>query len=236
MPDLFGIFQNQAPKYDVLVSREDYQQNLLPALTKITPFHGKRVVEFGAGTGRVTCLLAPIVESIVAFDSSDPMLKVVEEALREQKLDNWRLAVADHRHVPAASGMAQIAISGWSICCLAVYSGENWVRNLDEGLHEMKRVVEPDGMIVIIETLGTGFSSPHAPDGLKAYYGRLAEKGFRTTWIRTDYRFQSMEEARDLTTFFFGYEPVAAIRNSQDGFVLPECTGIWWTSADRLLL
>jgi ubiquinone/menaquinone biosynthesis C-methylase UbiE len=130
--------------------------------------------------------------------------------------------------------MADIAISGWSICCLAVCSGAAWEKELDAGLQEMRRVITPGGTIILIETLGTGFPSPQAPEGLKAYYGLLSEKGFHSTWIRTDYRFRSREEAVDLTSFFFGDEPLSALRVEEHGAVLPECTGIWWTTRDAV--
>jgi ubiquinone/menaquinone biosynthesis C-methylase UbiE len=233
-PDLLEIYRSQAPKYDLLVSREDYQGNLLPSIVKITQLHGKGVVEFEAGTGRITRLLAPLVDSVLAFDASEAMLEVAARRLAELKLSNWSLKIGDHRHVQAPTGMADVAISGWSICCVAVYCGEGWKRELDAALAEMKRVVARDGVIVIIETLGTGFRLPHPPDALLGYYDLLAEKGFHTTWLRTDYRFESYDEAVDLATFFFGSEPVGAIQRSEDGIVLPECTGIWWTAADTI--
>jgi len=234
MPDLMEIFQSQPDKYDVLVSREDYEGNLLPALIRITPLEGRKIVEFGAGTGRVTRLLAPTAASILAFDSSESMLGVAARTLRASGQRNWQVAVADHRKVPAPTGAADVVLSGWSICCLAVYSGASWERELDAGLREMKRVVAPGGMVIIIETLGTGYSSPHSPEGLTAYYGNLTGRGFQSSWIRTDYRFQSMAEAKDLTTFFFGSEPLATLRVVDGGVVLPECTGLWWIPADRL--
>jgi ubiquinone/menaquinone biosynthesis C-methylase UbiE len=228
MPDLLEIFAHQPAKYDLLVSREDHKGNLAAALRHITAFEGMTVVEFGAGSGRVTRLLAPDVQAISAFDSSRPMLVEAARRLGELGLANWRLDVADHRRVPAPTGAADIAIAGWSICCLAVYSGTDWEKEVDAGLGEMSRVVKPGGRIIIVETLGTGFQSPHPPDSLAAYYARLAARGFQSTWIRTDYCFRSMAEATDLVAFFFGSEPVAALQETRDGYVLPECTGIWW--------
>jgi len=228
MPDLLDIFANQPAKYDLLVSREDYEGNLLSALREIAPFDEKTVVEFGAGSGRVTRLLAPHVRAIAAFDSSRPMLVEAARRLDELGLANWHLDVADHRRVPAPTGAADVAIAGWSICCLAVHNGIDWEKEVDAGLREMGRVVKPGGNIIIVETLGTGFQSPHPPDSLAAYYACLAAQGFQSTWIRTDYCFRSMAEATDLTTFFFGNEPVAALQEIKAGYVLPECTGIWW--------
>jgi len=228
MPDLLAIFQHQAPKYDLLVSREDYQGNLLRALCEITPLQGKRVVEFGAGTGRVTFLLAPTVSSIVAFDASEPMIKVARRILKRSRFQNCSFDVADHRKVPVAARSADVAVAGWSLCCLAVYEGAGWQRELEKGLAEMQRVLAPGGTMVIIETLGTGYPSPNPPEGLRQYYDILNASGFQSTWIRTDYLFNSLKEARDLTTFFFGKDPLASLTESQEGVVLPECTGIWW--------
>ena len=231
-PDLLRIYQHQPRKYHELVSREDYQGNLLASIMDVAPLDGKRVVELGAGTGRVTCLLAPRVASITAFDASEAMLKVAEHNLSETGCRNWTLAVADHRSLPAPTAGADIAISGWSICCLAVYSGDAWEKELQAGLDEMKRVVRPGGMVIIIETLGTGFSEPTPPEVLEAYYDRLGRSGFHSKWVRTDYRFRNREEAADLTRFFFGESPVSAITEAGGGFILPECTGVWWSVVD----
>jgi len=225
--DLMAIFQQQAPKYDLLVSHEDYQGNLLRCLSSITPLSGKRVVEFGAGTGRLTRLLAPLVESIEAFDAAGPMLVVAKKRLLEVGLNNWSLEVADNRKIPARTHSADLVVAAWSICCLAAYEGDHWQREVDTALDEMRRVAAAGGKLVIIETLGTGCSSPNAPEGLRPYYDHLEKNGFSSNWIRTDYRFESMAEAIDLTTFFFGKEPIGTLEQNRDGVLLPECTGVW---------
>jgi hypothetical protein len=59
------------------------------------------------------------------------------------------------------------------------------------------------------------------------FYAWLEEMEFQHTWIRTDYRFNSVGEAATLSGFFFGEELAARIR--RDGLtILPECTGLWW--------
>jgi len=186
MPDLLDIYQHEAPKYDLLVSREDYQGNLLPALGRVGEVQGKRVVEFGAGTGRLTAQLAPIVRSIQAFDASEPMLDVARTKLQALGLSNWSVDVADHRRIPVGDGVADVSVAAWSICCLAAYTGDLWEHEVETGLTEMARVVAPGGRIVVIETLGTGYSSPNVPEELKPYYSKLASKRFSATWIRTD--------------------------------------------------
>ncbi len=94
-------------------------------------------------------------------------------------------------------------------------------------------MLRPGGTIIILETLGTGYETPHSPDSLMAYYAFLEEEeGFSSTWIRTDYQFESLTEAEALTRFFFG-ESMADKVISEDPVILPECTGIWWWSLVR---
>ena len=68
------IYRNQAEQFDRLAAREDRRGNLFAALNDICPLQGARVVEFGAGTGRVTRLLSVVVEEIFAFDIEASML------------------------------------------------------------------------------------------------------------------------------------------------------------------
>jgi ubiquinone/menaquinone biosynthesis C-methylase UbiE len=76
MPDYHQIYRQHADQYELLVSREDRDGNLIRALNGIRPLAGLDVVELGAGTGRVTRLAAPLVRRIYAFDASAPMLRV----------------------------------------------------------------------------------------------------------------------------------------------------------------
>ena len=229
MPDYKQIYDADAARYEQLVSREDNEQNIFRALDQIRPLAGLDVVEFGAGTGRLTCMLAPVVGSIQAFDASQHMLDVAVANLERSGLRNWRAAVADHRSVPVADGAADLAIAGWSICYTVVWYPDSWRDELRTALAEMRRVLRPGGTLIILETLGTGYTTPHPPEELSAYYAALAEAGFSSTWIRTDYRFASPDEAEELTRFFFGAELAERVA-AERLVVLPECTGIWWAS------
>lgn len=231
-PDHREIYAKYADQYELLVSREDYQSNILRKLGEIEVFEGKHVVELGAGTGRLTRLLAPIVGSIAAFDASLSMLEVAGETLRSSEHRNWGLSAADNRSLPVADKTADIAISGWSIVYLVVWNESAWESELRRGLVEMKRVLKRGGSIVLLETLGTGRKTPKPPDELLDYYAFLENEGFSSTWIRTDYRFQSLEEAEGIVRFFFGEAMVNDIVD--DGSIkLPECTGIWWNRLDQ---
>lgn len=226
MPDHKKVYQDEGDRYQQLIAREDYRGNLLPALKKILELEGLDVLDLGAGTGRLTALLAPIVNSIQAIDLSHHMLTVAAELLIKSGHKNWDVAAADHRFIPRESNCVDLIISGWSFCYLAVWAEKNWEENIKLGLNEVKRLLRDDGSIIIIETLGTGNKEPIIIDKLANYLSYLEEVGFQRTWIRTDYQFMDREEANDLTEFFFGTEMLENI-SQDDKPVLPECTGIW---------
>ncbi|HEX2989536.1 MAG TPA: hypothetical protein VHO49_02600, partial [Anaerolineales bacterium] len=58
-------------------------------------------------------------------------------------------------------------------------------------------------------------------------YQWLEANGFDSKWIRTDYRFESLDEAIELAGFFFGEELAEQVR-ANGSVILPECTGVWW--------
>jgi len=227
MPDHPEIYRTQAEQYEALVSREDYQGNLLQSLQKITPFNNKKVVEFGAGTGRLTTLVAPLVESIQAYDISQHMLDLAAQKLTQSGLTNWHIQTADPRSLPAADKSADVILSGWSVCYIVVDHPGQWQVEIDKVLVEMERILIPGGKILLIETLGTGFEQPTPPNHLVDYYAYLESRGFTRTWLRTDYRFETLDVAREQTNFFFGEAMLEKIISDARGITLPECTGIW---------
>ncbi|MFQ5399547.1 MAG: class I SAM-dependent methyltransferase [Anaerolineae bacterium] len=241
MPDFRDIYATQAQAYDRLVAREDYQGNIIRALAGLEPhlarpFSEAAVVELGAGTGRLTRLLAPRVRHIYAFDRSAHMLDVAVSRPDARGVKNWDAAVADHRALPVGDRTADLVIAGWSLGHLVGWYPETWRVELGRVLAETQRVLRSGGMVVILETLGTGCEQPAPPmPGLAAYYRWLENThGFRSTWIRTDYRFRSEDEAVSLIRFFFGDELADVVGNSS-GRVVAECTGVWWKAGGSML-
>ena len=233
MIDYHRIYSEQADEYERLVLHEDYQGNILAALSQIRPLERLDVVELGAGTGRMTGLLAPIVKSIRAFDISAHMLGIAAAKLKGNQWHHCRVGVADHRRLPVRSQVADLAISGWSVVYTFVDYPETWQQELGQALDAMRRVLRPGGTIIILETMGTGFESPTPPEDLVPYYQFLEqEEGFSSTWIRTDLLFESVEQAKERVTFFFGEDMIHKVipGPDKDHVLLPECTGIWWAT------
>ena len=229
MTDFKQIYLHQADRYEALVAREDHAQNLPRALDQIYPWRGADVIELGAGTGRVTMLYAPAAKSIHLFDASRPMLDVAVAKLRKANRSHWLASVADNRQLPVSDGVADVSIAGWSFGHFTGWYPSTWQVEIEQAIEQLRRVLRPDGVMIIIETLGTGHESPLAPsDALAAYYQLLEQDyGFSSTWIRMDFRFESSVEAAALLGFFFGDELADhVVRASLT--VLPECTGLWW--------
>lgn len=145
-----NVYRTEAERYEALVSREDYQGNILREIQRVTLLKDMDVVELGAGTGRITCLLAPLVRSITAFDASAAMLDVARRKLVDQPSRNWRLLAADNRRIPLPYHCADLVISGWSICYLADWGGADWQVQLFISLAEMKRLLRPGGTIILL--------------------------------------------------------------------------------------
>lgn len=227
MTDHKLVYKREAQDYQRLIAREDFQENLLPALRDIVDLADLDMIDLGSGTGRLACLLAPLGKSMIAFDLFPQMLNVAASRLREQGAKNWLTAACDHRHVPLVEDYADLVISGWSLCYLVVWEEKNWQASLESGLNEIDRILRDDGMVIIIETLGTGVESPEPPEKLLEYFQYLEQTGFQRSWLRTDYRFQDQKEAEELVQFFFGEDMLNKIVYERQP-VLPECTGIWW--------
>lgn len=102
---------------------------------------GARIVELGAGTGRITCPLAADGHRIQAIDLMPSML----EGLRERaKGERWSDRItphqADMRELPLRSGSADIVISPFN-ALMHLYTWED----LHKCLLEVRRVLRPGG-------------------------------------------------------------------------------------------
>jgi ubiquinone/menaquinone biosynthesis C-methylase UbiE len=170
-----------------------------------------------------------VVKSITAFDGSKAMLDIAIAKLQKGGFSNWRAEVADNRTIPVPDASADIAIEGWSFGHFQGWYPDSWREEAGKALAEMQRVLRPGGTAILLETMGTGRETPKPPTpGLADFFAWLEDRqGFSSTWIRTDYKFDSLAETEQLTRFFFGDE-LANTALAKHWVILPECTGIWW--------
>jgi ubiquinone/menaquinone biosynthesis C-methylase UbiE len=231
MPTEKEVYAQHAEQYERLIQREDFQNNIIKAIQQIIPLNDLEIADLGAGTGRLTRLLSPLSGSVITMDLSPQMLLVAKDSLKKAQTDNWLMAAADNAHLPVKSSSIDLVISGWSFCYLAVWGGDTWKTDLQNGLAEIKRILRKNSTIIILETMGTGFETPNPPPHLAKYFGFLEEVGFSSTWIRTDYQFESLSEAEELSSFFFGKDLAAKVKENK-WVILPECTGVWWLTIE----
>ena len=227
MPDYDKIYNTQAVAYEQLVMYEDYEHNLWPTIDALRPVAGLDVIDTGAGTGRLTALLAPHARSLRVFDLSPHMLGITYQKLGDAP--QCTLAAADHRALPVPGNSADLIISGWSVCMIVgnYPDPDSWELQVGRALAEFERVLRPDGTLIIIETKGSGHVTPASHPHLDPYYAFLAAQGFHYIWIRTDFKFDDEAQALESASFFFG-EEAAQRWVGQYGCIIPECTGIWW--------
>ena len=230
MADYKTIYREHPEAYDELVRAEDADGNLVAALQAIHPLTpATRVVEAGAGTGRLTrVLLEAGVEHVWATEVEPAMVTLAERLLGHHG-DRVRFDVADARKLPADSDSADLSVAGWVFGHFRHWMPEEWKTQIGAALDELTRVTRSQGTVIVIETLGTGSEEPTAPNpALAEYYDWLeGERGFTRRAIRTDYRFESVEEAARVTGFFFGEDFAARVR-TESWATVPECTGIWF--------
>ncbi|MBU8912699.1 MAG: class I SAM-dependent methyltransferase [Spirochaetales bacterium] len=227
MPSMYEIYDHYASEYDALISHEDHENNLYNTLRDRFHWHGATIVEAGIGTGRVTRTYIDLVSQVLGFDRSEHML---EEAARN--LAPWvgklRLGPAEHTALPLPDGVADIFIEGWAFGHVAVDRPDETQAVARELISEAERVTKQSGTIVLIETLGTNTDEPAAPLPVLSHFYRALEEehGFIHDVIRTDYLFDSPDQAEELCGFFFGKEMRDAVR-ARDDVNVPEFTGIW---------
>ncbi len=244
MPSMYEIYDRDARGYDALVGAEDHEGNLCRTLRGIVVWNDARVIETGLGTGRVTRCYVDVAARVRGYDRSAHMLARARENLAPWA-DRVELAPADHRALPVTSGAGDIFVEGWAFGHAVVDAASGAVsasadsapspraaveQVAAELLAEARRVVRPGGTVIIVETLGTNVKRPGAPlPELADFYRTLENRyGFEREVIRTDYRFDSPQEAEKRCRFFFGDELAERVR-ARGATIVPEYTGVWWT-------
>lgn len=228
MPTMGEIYAGFAPEYDELVRHEDFRGNLWTALSEHAAWEGASVIEAGCGTGRVTRMYIGFVKRAACFDRSEHMIRFAERALAASP-DRIEFAVAENEELPPRNDEFDIFIEGWSFGHSAVAASTATVETVTARLVEnATKNVRSGGTVFLLETLGTNVDEPYVPHAkLELFYRFLeSDHGFSRHEIRTDYRFDTIDDAVRIMGFFFGEEMAQSVR-MRDATVIPEWTGLW---------
>jgi ubiquinone/menaquinone biosynthesis C-methylase UbiE len=85
------------------------------AIEKLVELDGKRVLEVGCGTGRLTRVLASRAASVYAIDPSPEWVAEAEASLADDVRDRVRFAVHDAQALDLPRRRFDLALCGWSL-------------------------------------------------------------------------------------------------------------------------
>ncbi len=220
------IYLERAAEYDELVRHEDVDGQLLREIQRHAPLQGARLVDIGAGTGRISRLLAPLVGELTLVERAPPMLALARRHLDRSGV-RYRAIEADARALPLADASVDVAIAGWVFGHFRHWMPDGWRDEVGRAVAEMERVTARGGFSILIETLGTGVESPRAHPALDEYFDHLeGHLGFTRYAIRTDYCFQDVAHAARVLESFFG-PALGALVRARGSARVPECTAVF---------
>jgi len=135
-------FEQIAPTWDAYVASA-YEVELQERLTRLLPWHqNMTVLDVGTGTGYLAGMMAPLVGEVIGVDCTPAMLTRAGE----------KMAQAGYQHVSFREGMAeQLPFATGSVDVVMCHMLLHHVVSPRTVLAEFRRVVRPDGYIVIID-------------------------------------------------------------------------------------
>ncbi len=173
------LYRLEPGLYERLIAGE----RLNPAIAKWLPESCGRVVELGAGTGRLTLDIAPRCSSLTATEPAVPLLSVLRRNLAAAGRSEVEVVRAFFDSLPIPSSSCDLVIS----CSAFTPNAE---RDPEACLNEMRRCCRPGGLIVIVWPNGLPWLDRHGFTRVE-FDGPMAVE------------FGTMVEALELTTIFY---------------------------------
>ena len=121
-----AIYAARAAEYHQMIAAEDTDAQLLPAIERVAPLRGKRVIDLGTGTGRIPLLIGGLAAQVVGLDLHRDMLRQ-HAAQRRLQGGRWSLIQGDMRRLPFRAAWADVVTAGWAIGHLRSWFAADWV-------------------------------------------------------------------------------------------------------------
>lgn len=87
----------------------------LAAILRATDFSSKRVLEVGCGEGRLTCGIAPLAASVLAFDPSSEDVASARADCPAELREKVRFAVATAEEIDVEPQSVDLVFFSWSL-------------------------------------------------------------------------------------------------------------------------
>jgi len=133
------LYQREPELYELLVEGEP----LHPRLFRELPLDGARVLEVGAGTGRLTLPAAARAAKVYALEPVAAMREVLRRKLEERGVTNVTLLDGRAEAVPLGDQSVDLAISASAFGADPEHGGE-------DGLRELLRVTRRPGEVIVL--------------------------------------------------------------------------------------
>ena len=87
----------------------------LAAILRVTDFSSKRVLEVGCGEGRLTCGIAPLAASVLAFDPSSEDVALARAGCPSELREKVRFEVASAGEIEVPPQSVDLVFFSWSL-------------------------------------------------------------------------------------------------------------------------
>lgn len=226
MPTMYEIYEKFSDQYDELIKYEDHNGNLPKLLSEYFK-ENQTVLELGCGTGRVTSMYIDTVKKAICCDKHQHMIDKAKKNLKSFE-DKIEYKCIDTRDIGKLDIRCDIVIEAWAVghTLIDEFSApDKFLKSLFENIYDK---LNENAKIIFIETMGSNVSEPTIPlKELDYFYDKLENVyGMERTIIETDYKFPTIQDARNIMTFFFGEQITEDINSN----IVKEFTGIWTAS------
>ena len=157
------------------------------------------VLDIGAGNGFTAIRLINPNRTVIPLEPDESMIDSNTPLI-------WTRGVV--QNIPFHNAAFDAAYSTWAF----FFQG---VETIEEGLCELKRVVKFGGKIIIVDNAGNDEFCALSPRDIASDPDWWKSQGFQSTIIETAYKFDSLEEANALLSFYFGDDIGEANRKTE---------------------
>lgn len=139
---------------------EGEKQEWLKFLSKVVGKKPLKILDVGAGTGFVSLLLAELGHNCKGLDLSENMLSKAKEKAKNAGFQNVEFAIGDAEDTKEPTGTYDLVINRHLIWTLP---------HPEKAIREWKRVLRPDGRLVIMEG---NWHYNRLPDRIQVFFGK----------------------------------------------------------------